>query len=149
MKRMTICAMLAALLLLSACSAQPKAVDAGALARDLVENVPFQDELNPVDGDIAAMLYDISGAEEAYVYVSSGATAEEVAVFTFPNEGAAEAALEKAEARITAQEESYALYIPQEVPRLENAVVRRVGCCVIVCVSDGDTAKEIIATYVD
>lgn len=142
-----IAAWLLALLMLSGCAAQPRLADPQGLAEALVSRVEFRDELVRVDESIAKMLYGIDTFSNAYVYVGSGATAEEVAVFSFAEEIQAETAVEKAQERIANQMESYAAYIPEEAHRLKNAVVKQYGNCLVVCVSDGDRAEEIIGEY--
>ena len=123
-------------------------IDAQALADDLVNKVTYTDELNEIDSEMAGELYQIGTAENAYVYVSSGATAEEVAVFEFADTEAAEEAAKAADTRIQEQKDSFATYIPEEVDKLEHAILEQDGCYLVVCVTDdSDTANSIIDEY--
>ena len=66
---------------LAACGGKSvSSIDAQALANELMEKVDFVDELNQISPEMVSKLYGIDNAEESYVYMGSGATAEEVAV---------------------------------------------------------------------
>ncbi len=56
-------------------------------------------------------------------------------------------ALQSAQNRISQQKADYAAYNPKEIQRLDNAIVKNTGRYLIVCVSEGDTAKKIIGEY--
>lgn len=139
------------LLLLSACGApagtEDIQIDMEALADKLLGSDLFGETLNKVDDGIAEILYDIDGASAALVYVGSGAVADELALFEFANETEAQSAISSAEARIAAQKDSFATYIPEEVPKLDHAVMETYGRYLIVCVSGGDGASEIISDF--
>ncbi len=122
-------------------------MDAQALANELMEKVEFVDELSPVKSEMVPKLYGIDNALEAYVYMGSGATAEEVAVFKFSDEQAAKDGLSKLQDYIAARKDSFANYIPGEVARLDNAVIKQSGEYLALCVSEGGTAAEIISRY--
>lgn len=133
---------------LAACGgSSSKEIDAQALVNELMEKVEFVDELSPVKSEMVPKLYGIDNAQEAYVYMGSGATAEEVAVFKFASEQDAMDALAKIEQYIAARKDSFANYIPGEVARLDNAVIRQSGEYLALCVSEGSTASEIISRY--
>lgn len=148
MKKMFVL-MAAMALLLSGCSAKSPELDINQLAGSLMEGVEFQDELSIVEADTAKMLYGIENFTEARVFIGSGATAEEIALFSFENPEDAKAAVEKAEQRLAEQREDFASYIPEEVKRLDNAVVKQAGNYLAVCVSGGGEAKEIISEYMN
>lgn len=136
-------------ILMTACGKAEKNIDVEALAKQLHQEVTFSDELSAIDGEMAQLLYNIDDAVKQSVYLSSGATAEEIAVFELKSDEAAKNAKEKAEDRIKEQIESFRTYVPAEVARLENAIVEVTGRYVIVCVSDGDAAKKIIDSYIN
>lgn len=126
---------------------QATIADAKSLADELLANVTFDDELADIDIDTAKFLYQIDTCVDAFVYISSGATAEEIAVFAFADSQSAKEALPIAEKRIADQKEGFASYVPEEVQRLDNAVVAQCGNYVVVCVSEGDAAEKIIKKY--
>ncbi len=134
-------------LTISACGGKTQAVDVDQLAGELLEQVAFEDELTELDDSMVAALYGVENAQEQKVYLSSGATAEEVAVFRFATEEEAQAALAVLEQRLESRRTDFANYMPDEAARLDNAVLERSGCFVALCVSAGDTAKEIISSY--
>ncbi len=138
-------AVLAAGLLLGGCGAQgtsAKEVDVESLAGEIVQAVSFDDTLEEIDDSMISMMYDISGYKEAVLYKGSGATAEEVALFQMESDADAKNALEEAKAHIQSQIDAYESYMPAEVSRLEDAVVRRDGVYVSVVVSADPEAAE-------
>lgn len=151
MKRLTALILAGALLLLPACAGQKggnaAGADLGALAEQLLESQLFEETLNPVEEEMAEKLYSITGASSALLYVGSGASADELALFEFEDEETAQDAAELARARVADQRESFAGYIPEEVPKLDAAVVKSFGRCLVVCVSAGDGAEEIISDF--
>ena len=113
----------------------------------MLENGEFSDELWKIDDSMVEKLYNMDGYTQALVYVGSGATAEELALFAFPTEDAAAQGLQKTQARLESQIADYRTYLPQEVPKLQNAVAKQWGNYVIVCVSPGSACEEIVARY--
>lgn len=123
-----------------------KQADAGVIGKKLAEDLAFEDELTLADEDMAGMLYGIDAAVQSSVYISSGATAEEIAVFEFETEEDCKEAVSLAEQRIEDQKEAFASYVPKEVKRLDGAVVKQYGRFLAVCVcDDGRKAEELLA----
>jgi len=135
-------------LMLTACGGDNQSVDLEKLAKELLADVTFTDELTEASGKQIVQLYNIENATAQFVYISSGATAEEIALFEFSSSEEADKALELAEQRIADQTTSFTNYVPLEVERLENAIVKKVGSCVIVCVSGESQAETIIDDYI-
>ena len=145
MKKQTLAVLLAALLFTSCSGTKVKDVDIDALAESIVTTVSFDDELEMIDDNMISMLYDIDGYVDAVLYKGSGATAEEVAVFKMETDADAKTACEEAKAHIRSQIAAYESYMPDEVARLEDAVVRQDGCYVSVVVSaDSETAEKLL-----
>ena len=138
---------LALILGLSGCGSAGGTLDMQTLAEDLLKNGGFSDELWKIDDSMVQKLYNVSDYTQTLVYVGSGATAEELALFAFPSEDAAAQGLQKAQARLESQIADYRTYLPQEVPKLQNAVVKQWGSYVIVCVSPGSACEDIVARY--
>lgn len=117
----------------------------------LESSVPFDDEMTSVPEN-AASVYGIR-EEDGYagdcaLLISTMATPEEIAVFR------ADSALSTADltvlaaARMKRQQDSYADYAPDEVPKIESAVVRVIDDFVIVCVcADNAKAEALLDTY--
>lgn len=122
-------------------------VDVQALGSELLEKAEFEDELNPAADKVIQKLYGMENYAEACVYIGTGATPEEIAVFRFETGEDAAEGLRKAQERVEEQKTDYESYLPGEVKKLQDAVVRRYGQYVVVCVSDGETAERVLDTY--
>lgn len=147
MKKSRLTAVLAALVILTAGCGGDKAkeIDAKALAGSLLSEVTYEDELQELSEQMAAMQFDTEDGVKIYLYMGGGATAEEVAVFEAPDEEAAKKQLDHVKDFVDDQIETERDYRPEEVKRLEAAVLERRGKYVILCVSsDSDKAKDII-----
>lgn len=126
---------------------QEKDIDIHQLSSELLQNVTFEDELTQIDAATAAKLYHIDNAVDQFVYVSSGATAEEIAVFEFASKEDAANAVQAAQERLSSQKDSYESYMPKEVQKLDSAVLKQTGRYLILCISDGTEAEKIINQY--
>ena len=140
---------LALLLSLAACGGKEEEIapfsptDASAL----LESGAFSEVLESIDTDIACALYGIdeTTVTGAAVYGSTGTTAEELAILTFTDEEAAQAALTLLGYRVADRKDAMADYIPGEVPKLEEAVLeQRENTVLLVVASDYDPVKEFL-----
>ena len=62
-------------------------VDVNAMAKDMAEQVSYQDDIVLISRDVADMIYLMpDGIESVAMYMGSGATAEEAAVFEAKDE---------------------------------------------------------------
>lgn len=136
------------ILTLSACGAENTSINIEELSADIINNVEFADEMTQINEKAVESLYNINYAVSQQVYISSGATAEEVAIFKLKDENDADKALAAVKQRIENQKQDFETYIPEEIHKLENAIVKKAGQYVIVCISDGDKADEIINSYI-
>lgn len=136
---------LISLCLLWGCSNQESVViDLASLGKQMQEEIAFDDELNLLSTDMIPALYGIDNAVEAYVYMGSQATAEEIALFKFANAEDASAGKATLEDHLEKQKQDYANYIPEEVARIEKAVLRQEGNYVLLCVSYDEGVNDII-----
>lgn len=123
-------------------------IDINKLADDITQNTQFTDELIKIDDETITKLYNINNANSQVVYISSGATAEEIAIFDFENEDECKIALEKAKQRIENQKNSFKNYMPKEMEKLENAIIENKNHYLIVCVTDNqEGVEEILKKY--
>lgn len=121
---------------LAACgSGEPKEVDINALAEELRGSATFGEELTKLDETVALGLYGCAEGTEAVAYAGTGATAEEVAVFNCGSAEAAETLAANLETRNQTRISQYASYDPEEVPKLENALIMSGGQYVVLCVA--------------
>ncbi len=121
-----------------------EAVDLAALAQTLLADGSFDDALAQIDDDTVTMLYGIDNAAEQVVYIGSGATPEEIALFSFATAAEAEAGFALAQMRIADQKEAFSDYNAWEMPKLEDAVVKQYGTYVVLCVSGDSSAAAIL-----
>lgn len=137
------------MLLLSACGTQQITLDIQATADGLAQSDLFDGDIFAIDSDIAETMYpDLPEGTSAAVYASSGASADEVAVFEAKDEEGAKTVLEQVQQRFSDRRESYADYMPDEAEKLKDAVARQSGVYVIAVVcSDADGAKEQVEGY--
>lgn len=117
----------------------------------LTAELPFEDNMQAIP-DGAPSLYGIFDADgytgDSVLYVSSAATPEEIAVFEVDPAFSAAQLTELAEARIANQKDMYSSYAPEQVPKLDSAVIRSCGNFVIVCIcADNAKAASLLAAY--
>lgn len=135
------------LLALCACGQKSVELDTTALAEDL--KALCDENLYQLDGDTASTLYGGVTAEEMVVWSGGGVLADEVAVFRAADDASAETLLQAAQQRIADQQTAYAAYAPDEVSKLDSALVEQHGVYVVVCVSpDSEQARTIVDDYV-
>lgn len=116
-------------------------LDEDAFAATLLAKIEFSDIMTEVDDDAAEILYSLYGLTEndyddLSVYMSTGATAEEIAVISVENEDQAAKVGAVLVDRIDAQIKSYENYAPDEVEKLSNAIVEQVDDVVILIVCE-------------
>lgn len=126
----------------SADATENKSVDAKAIADSLLSEISYADQLSAVDLDTAKMFLNFADVEinEAYIYESSGATAEEIVVLVCKDSDSAAKAKSAFEQRVSEQKENFTDYVPEEVPKLNDAVIITSREYAILSVS-GDSAK--------
>lgn len=135
----------AALMAFTGCGKkEAKNIDVKTTANSLLSEIKYEDQLSEVNYDLVYDMEDIN-ITESVVYVSSGATAEEIAAIkceTKEDAAKVEAALEE---RVKEQKDSFENYVPKELDKLDKAVIVKAGNTVVLSVSNDDAkAKEII-----
>ncbi|MBO4331009.1 MAG: DUF4358 domain-containing protein [Oscillospiraceae bacterium] len=126
------------------CSSKPTDIDIFSLADSVSASSAFSEELAQADSTIGCYLYGIDPElpEDSVFLFSSGATSEELAVFKMRSEADAEAAEAAVRERISSQRASFSDYGPDELPKLDKAVVKRSGVYTVLCVASDSTAAE-------
>lgn len=125
-------------------------IDPGALADDMKASVTFQDQLSEVALDKVLALYGIDAeiVDSGKAYLSTNATAEEIAVIKAKTAEDVDTIKTAVQNRVAAQLQSFQSYNANEVPKLENPVIETAGNCVILCVCDDKgEAEAVIDTY--
>ena len=141
--------LLALCLVLAACGGggeESKAgVDPAATAQALLDSGAFEGALDTVDTEVACQLYGIDYADvtDGIVYGSPSSGAEEIAIFRFQSTDAAEAALSGLEQRVEDQRAALKDYMPEEVAKLDGAIITRLGdSAILVVAADPDLAQK-------
>lgn len=125
-------------------STTTKDIDINAVANSLFNDITYEDQLSEVDYDVVYDMEDIK-VTDSVVYVSSGATAEEIAAIKCETEEDANKVQSVLKERVEEQKESFQDYVPEELDKLGKAVVVKSGKSVVLSVSNDDAkAKEII-----
>lgn len=129
--------------------------DSGAKAfsadqvRAMVQAGAFSEELEELSGDVAFALYQLGNSglspddlTDCAALRSAGATCEEGAVLIFRDEQSAQTAKEAMQSYLAAQIDANRSYRPEEIPKLENAVLEQKGPTVALAVAaDVEAAK--------
>ena len=121
--------------------------DPETAAQALLDSGAFSDALDTVDQDTAAALYGIDAdtITGSAVYTSLSAGAEEIAVLVLTDEDAAAAALDGLEARVADQKAVLESYQPDEVSKLDSAIVEQRGNSVLLAVAaDAEKARACV-----
>ena len=143
--------LLSAVLLLSSCGG--KSEKTAYTAEDvtvLLDAGVFSGEMVQVDGAVAVGLFglDAAAVEEitCYMAINSSVSADEVAVFVLTDEEAAQAAESACQAHVESRIESSAQYCPDQVPKLEDAVISRLGSTVLLAVGETEALLDALET---
>jgi len=108
------------------------------LSAKIVDSGAFSDILSEVQDDIVISYYgfDAADVDSMKVYISTGATTEEVGLFECKDAEAAARVLEKAQERAQSQKTAYQSYAPAEIPKIDDAVIKADGVYVFYVVAN-------------
>ena len=142
-------ALMVLVVLLTGCASSGKTFTSSPeeLAGSILEQASFTDQLTALPEDAALRLYglDAGDVDSCCIYVGTGSTAEEIAVFRMKDEKLVDTAKQAIEKRIQYQTDNFESYVPTEVPKLEKSVTVTGGTTVLFVVSnDADQAKSVI-----
>lgn len=129
------------------CGERAVNLDPVAVANQLAKDVPFKDQMTAVDADTAYSLYGLDAETVAaqQVYVSTGATAEEIGVWQAKDSAAVSKIQEAVKNRIADQKAGFENYVPAEMEKLEHPLLVTKGNYVILCISNNnDKAQHVV-----
>ncbi len=140
------------ILVLTACSSDSaKTPEVTDITADMLKNLELEDEMLEIKDSILSGQYDISldKLTSYSVYVSgSGAKADEICVMRAKSKDDAKAIKTALEQRISSQTIRYEDYIPDELPKLEDALIAEKGeYLMLAIVKDTGKAQEIFDSY--
>ena len=141
-------------LLLTACTSAPKEKEPvpqpEALAAELLATGAFSEDLALAETDVGRFLYALEdlNAPGLVFYFSSGAVAEEIAILPCADEAGAQQAMSECRGRLDNLITLYKQYKPEEVPKLDKAVILQRGNTVVFCAAaDADKVKAVLDKY--
>ena len=140
-------AMLVAVLLTVGCGTA-KELNVDDVSAKLLSEITYTDELSEIDLETAQMLFYLDDIQitKAKIYESGGATAEEIAVFECASTEDADRVMTAMQTRVEEQKESFRDYVPEELLKLDAAVLVKSRNVVVLSVSgDAETARKIIS----
>ncbi len=143
---------LAATALLAGCAQKTVTLDIQEAADSLKAQAGVNDSLTLLTDSLFDSLYGIAGEDVKgkVVYTSAEATADEVAVIEATDADAAARVKEAVETRVADQKDTFESYAPEEVTKLDNAVIEVAGNYVLFCVSgDADKARSAVDQLLD
>lgn len=112
-------------------------VSASEVAAGLVSRLSFTyDTMDEGTKSAALSVYGINGTlcTDASLYTAGSGTAEEVGVFVCPDSYSASQVLTLAKARVDYLKEGYSDYGPDQVEKIDRAVVTARGNVIVVCI---------------
>lgn len=139
----------AIILCVGGCVNEAANYDANITADKLNSGLTFGETLEKSTADAAYSIYGIdpSLCKDAAIYVGSGATADEIAVFNCVDAESAKTVLEAVNSRIEYLKEGYSSYGPDQVPKIESATVITSAETVILCICENsETVNGILET---
>lgn len=151
MLKKIICLLLAVVMVLSmtACGKdkkeETKEYDGNALMQALLNQVKFDDAMSSV-GDFATLYFpEVPSTATISMYTGSGYYADEVVLITMKSAEDLETVMASVDKHIEQMTAQFKNYIPEEVAKIDNAVIWQGGSHVIVCISsDYATAQKIL-----
>lgn len=138
--------MMAMLLLLTmvGCGKQEPEIDAQAVLESLLEQVTFETELSQV-GNYAELYFpDLPENTTIQLYTGSGYYADEVALLTLESKANGDEAMDAVGTHLAELRSQFANYVPEEVGKIDEAVVYQSGCYIFLCISDDRSSAELI-----
>lgn len=114
------------------------------VASAVVEATAFKDSLSQLEGDAVFNIYNLeeSQLEDKAVYVGTGATAEEVAVFKAKTADDVEKIKAAIQERLEDQTFNFQNYVPGEMTKIENPLIATNGNYVMLVLADDSAAAQ-------
>ena len=121
------------------------------LADKIATSGAFEDELIKADSEMVIKDYGFTNDEikELVSYQGSGATSEEIVVLQVNEKSNLNTVKEKINTRIDERKEAFASYLPKEVFKIENNVLKIQGNYVMLYISnDAKKVSDVINNYI-
>ena len=123
----------------------PKTINIDALTATLLDQVTFDTPLADTGAD-AALYYPALPQNSMFrLFIGSGYYADELAVITLASEKDADTAKAAIDEHLSQKKGEFLNYLPNEVPKIENAIVWQEGRYIVVVITaDTETANRIL-----
>lgn len=147
--------LLALCLLFSLCACgkneSPKAeMNPPTLCDSLLKSTAFSVTLEELPSTKASVVYGVEkeSLAQAMLYHGPGTSKEQIVILQATSDATAESMITVLKSLVAEWIEADRDYAPQEVPKLEKAVLRQSGCWVVLVVAnDPDAAAKIVGEY--
>ena len=121
------------------------------LAEEIAKSSAFEDQLEKVDSEMTMQDYNFSTDEVAQLvsYQGSGASSEEIVILQVKDKNYINSVKEKINTRLSERREAFESYLPTEVGKIDNSILRVEGNYIILCVTnDANTVNNVINKYI-
>ena len=127
----------------------PAEIDINTVADALKSEVSFAGEMAKVDDEIAKIYVEIPEGSEGVVYMPEGAqVADAFGVYKCADAASADTLITNINNFANDVKDEMSKYNPEEVPKLDNAIIKKSGNNVVFCItSDNAKAKEVIERF--
>lgn len=121
------------------------------LANRIVGSASFEDQLAQADSEMVMNDYTFTSDEinDLVSYQGSGATSEELVILQVKDKSKINSVKEKINTRLSERREAFGSYLPKEVEKIDNNILRVEGNYIILCIAnDTNTVNKIINEYI-
>ena len=121
------------------------------LASRIVESASFEDQLEQADSEMVMDDYNFSSDEinDLVSYQGSGATSEELVILQVKDKSKINSVKEKINTRLSERRGAFESYLPKEVGKIDNNILREEGNYIILCIAnDTNTVNKILNEYI-
>ncbi len=121
------------------------------LAEEISKSNAFEDQLEKIDSEMTMQDYNFSTDEIAQLvsYQGSGASSEEIVILQVKDKNYINSVKEKINTRLSERREAFESYLPEEVGKIDNSILRVEGNYIILCVAnDANTVNNVINEYI-
>ena len=121
------------------------------LASRIVESASFEDQLEQADSEMVMDDYNFSSDEinDLVSYQGSGATSEELVILQVKDKSKINSVKEKINTRLSERRGAFESYLPKEVGKIDNNILRVEGNYIILCIAnDTNTVNKILNEYI-
>ena len=126
-------------------------INTEGLAEEISKSNAFEDQLEKIDSEMTMQDYNFSTdeIEQLVSYQGSGATSEEIVILQVKEKSNINSVKEKINTRLSERREAFESYLPEEVGKIDNSILRVEGNYIILCVTnDANTVNNVINKYI-